>query len=124
MPFSVLVIDDDPVLRGIVANFFTGQGMKADLAMSGESGIRRLKHRRYDFLVTDLEMEFGDGFSVLSYIEEIKGAKPITFVITGNHGMQSRNIRELGAEAVLYKPFSLDALYQLMSERIKRKVTV
>lgn len=113
---SVLVVEDERVLRdGLVATL-RAQGYAVTAMPSGEEALERLKRSRFDIVITDLFMTPVDGLAVL---RAARRAKPdtIVIVITGNPTV-STNIEALraGAWDYLPKPFSATHL-QILVER-------
>ncbi len=61
----VLVVDDDPAIRGLVADALRGEGYAVDLAAHGREALDALRARRPATIVLDLMMPVMDGFSFI-----------------------------------------------------------
>lgn len=107
---SVLLVDDDYVVRTVISKNLRAANFLVTTVSSGSDAIRALQDVRYDVVITDLMMEGIDGFGVL---EAVKKSAPLTavIIITGDgdpkHAIDS--IR-LGADDLLVKPFELEEL--------------
>lgn len=108
----ILVIDDEPELRVLVADSVIREGFRADAAWDGEEGWKALCFKYYDLIITDHEMPKLTG---LALIERLRAAsnKPPCILISGSLPMPEsipRGIVQPGA--VLQKPFSASALIE------------
>ena len=61
----VLVIDDEPDSREIVAEILRERGAEVDLAASASEGLQRFRTRRPDVIVSDIGMPGTDGFQLI-----------------------------------------------------------
>jgi CheY-like chemotaxis protein len=61
----VLVVDDDPDARGLVATVLERQGAAVDTAESGEQAMELLRSGRPDVLLSDIEMPREDGYALI-----------------------------------------------------------
>jgi CheY-like chemotaxis protein len=67
---TVLVIDDDPMIRELVGSLLKMQGFYVGTEDDGDSGIARALHDRPDLVITDLNMVGTDGWEI---IRRLKG---------------------------------------------------
>ncbi|MCZ0963733.1 hybrid sensor histidine kinase/response regulator [Paracoccus benzoatiresistens] len=121
----VLVADDNPIARQIIAEILAGWQMEADLAPSGQKAVEMLRDadrrdRPYNLLILDWKMPDMDGLQVLQALRADTGLRrpPATLVTTG-YGVDDL-VQQAGCEPigpVLAKPIDaprlLDALNQL-----------
>jgi len=100
----ILVVDDDPAIRELVGVRLTLSGHTVLTARHGREAVSRLRERRYDAMVLDLNMPELDGFGVL--LQMSRHQLPPTLVLTARHAASDvqRAIR-LGARDYLSKPF-------------------
>jgi DNA-binding response OmpR family regulator len=101
----VLVVDDDVSILELVGTRLTLADYTVLTARDGVEALSRLKERRYDAMVLDLNMPQVDGFEVLQKMAAIKDA-PATLVLTARHNAAdvARAVK-LGARDYLAKPF-------------------
>ena len=52
----ILVVDDDPQMRRVMKVMLTGQGYEVDVAVTGEAALEKVRARRFDLVVMDLNM--------------------------------------------------------------------
>ena len=108
---TVLVIEDEPFTRTVVARVVAGLGCAAVLE-SGDavSGLETLRSRPVDVVLCDLDMKPLNGLDLLRGLRtsdsEAERRLPLIFV-TGRATTQVvEHLREGGAREVLGKPFS------------------
>lgn len=109
----VLVIDDDVNFAEILALFLAGEGHEPILARDGREGLRLIYSQRPDLVLTDILMPDTDGIEVI--LANRKAPVPAKLIaMTGAlaNGDQDylKFARDLGADAVLHKPFELSEL--------------
>ncbi len=64
----VLVADDDPAIRTLVARIFVRRGYDVACASDGADAIQKLDHDPFDLLVLDLMMPRVDGVGVINHL--------------------------------------------------------
>lgn len=105
---SVLVIDDDPVIRKTLQRLFSKEH-ECETADGSEQGLASLELEDYDTIITDVSMPGVDGLQILKRIQARHLRTPV-IVISGN-GDQFRDLfMELGAFAYFTKPFRFEEL--------------
>ena len=104
----ILIIEDDPRLAAMVAEYLGGAGFQADLANDGATGIQRLTSDSFDALVLDLSLPDMDGLEVCRRLRASSGsAASIPILMLTARGDATDRIvgLELGADDYLPKPF-------------------
>jgi CheY-like chemotaxis protein len=79
-PSKILVCDDSPIERMALGQFLRNLGHHVDEVSEGNAAIAHVKQKHVDLVLLDLKMSGGDGFSVLSYIQEHHAALPVIVV--------------------------------------------
>lgn len=108
----VLVVDDEPMIRQLVADFLTEAGFVTEMAANGSEALRVIGRHKADAIVLDLMMPLLDatGFVELLRLNPRYAGIPI-IVITAAYGAAEEAAR-LGAQACLTKPFELEELVE------------
>ena len=108
MTTTVLVIDDEEDVRYIVRMSLGRMGrMTVMEAATGAEGIELAKSERPDFILLDMMMPGMDGaavFRALSAAPETEGI-PVIFLTAAVMAYEVERLKELGAKAVIRKPF-------------------
>ena len=107
--FRVLVIEDNPDMRELMRMILEGAGYAVDLAQDGEAGLNALRARPADLIVTDIFMPNCDGLEIIPRLRADYPAAKVLAVSGGGQfvkgGGYLGTAREIGAHAVLAKPF-------------------
>ncbi len=121
---SVLVVDDEAIIRELFYEVLVEQGHQVSMASSGEEAIEQLKLEHYDVVLTDLSMGRVDGIDVLRTAKRVDPTIEV-IIITGKSTLDSivEAIRE-GAYDYLIKPSGLDRVTLAVEHALhKRQLT-
>ena len=106
---SVLIVEDEPAIRGLVSLLLEGEGYVVDGASDGQEAFTKLRRQPPDALVVDLDLPIMNGCDLVRACRSDEDVRHIAIIaisaVYGSHIMQ-----ELDVQAFLSKPFSLDAL--------------
>ncbi len=115
----LLIIDDDIIMREIIKESLIEYPIHVDEATNGIEGIKKIRENNYDVVLTDIIMPEKEG---LELIMELKSTTvDIKIIATTSGGSFSANeylsmARELGADAVLAKPFTETKLVEIIND--------
>ncbi len=119
MTRSVLIIDDEPLMRLSMLDALKAEGYQVQEVSNGEEGIQKTKTNRYDLVITDLRMPGSDGLQVVRVCKEYSPETEV-IVITA-HGSVDTAVQamKLGAHDYVTKPFSMDELLMTVDRATK-----
>jgi CheY-like chemotaxis protein len=108
----VLVVDDEPTLRELIADALRDWGFEAQTATDGADALEVLHRWIPDVIVLDLMMPRldGTGFTELMRLNPRFASLPV-LLVTAAYGARVAAER-VGARAVLTKPFELEQLVE------------
>ncbi len=113
---EVLVVEDDPSVRGLLQTILEDEALDVVAAADGEEGLRLARSLRPDVVLLDVMMPGLGGPDVIRRLRRPDGSLPFAvLVITGAAEVVAPLRGELGADAVLEKPFDIVTL----AERVK-----
>lgn len=106
----ILIVDDDPELRSLLTQALERDGWIVECVTDGAAALRSLQDHLPSVVLLDLAMPCMDGWTVLARraVEQAWMRVPVV-AMSGNHS-QGPTVVELGANAFLPKPFSLELL--------------
>ena len=106
----ILVIDDDPAVRQLLAETLTSEGHQVTVMSSGLDGVEAVKDQPVHVVLTDLQMPGIDGLETIDRISKID-SKVIAIVMTG-YGTVDYAVRAMkaGAFDFITKPFEPDTV--------------
>lgn len=101
----VLVVDDSITTRAMEKNILEGCGYQVSVAMSGEEAMNILAEKRFDLIVTDIEMPGMDGFELTRRLraDQIHAEVPVIIVTSRANDEDKRRGIEVGAQAYIVK---------------------
>jgi two-component system response regulator ResD len=104
---SVLVVDDEPTIREIVARYLERAGYEARVAVDGRSALAALRERAADLVVLDLMLPGIDGLEVMRRIRDGDRDRTAIILLTARGEETDRVVGlRLGADDYVVKPFS------------------
>ncbi|MEJ2689939.1 MAG: sigma-54 dependent transcriptional regulator [Deltaproteobacteria bacterium] len=122
MKGSILLVEDDQVLRQLLAGLLEENGYQIVTAVNGEEGLKCAEESLFDYIITDINMPVMDGVTLLKNLRK-KDIKSSVLVISAHSEVE--NIMEaarLGAVDFIPKPFqSEDEILLRLNNVAKRK---
>ncbi|SDX99599.1 DNA-binding transcriptional response regulator, NtrC family, contains REC, AAA-type ATPase, and a Fis-type DNA-binding domains [Allochromatium warmingii] len=107
----ILVVDDEPDIRGLVKEILEDEGYAVAVAENGEAARHALRDRRPDLILLDIWMPDLDGISLLKEWSDDAGL-PCPVIMMSGHGTVETAVEatRLGAYDFLEKPLSMAKL--------------
>lgn len=115
---TILCVDDEIDILELFQDEFEEYGFNVIKAGSGNEGIKAFKNNPIDCLISDIRMPNGDGVSLVRSIKE-QGANIPMFLVTGFSDYTSEELAGLGVNAVIFKPFDLEEVVQMVANSLK-----
>jgi DNA-binding NtrC family response regulator len=114
----ILIVEDRDSLRRMLELALGQEGYEVESAADGQAGIRLLRERPFDFVLTDLKLPDVSGLEVLGASREAQPRVPVV-VLTG-YGTVGTAVEamKLGAYDFLEKPLEIDDLSRLIERAL------
>ena len=120
MPTRVLVVDDEPSILELVAEYLEGRGWEVEVARSGREARALLDAWQFDLLLSDLKLPDTDGLEVVRYCQGLTPPVP-GVVMTGFATVQSVvDALRIGTMDFVLKPFKLRDLFGVLEAALGR----
>lgn len=121
MSYSVLIVEDEPVLARNMLLYLERHGIACQTAASGEEGLALLDEARPDVVVLDHNLPGQDGLTVLRRMREREPQLPV--VMATGHGSEQVAVEAMkaGAFDYLIKPVSLHQLKQVLDRAVQQQ---
>lgn len=119
----VLIVDDDPEVRQLLADFLTEEGYQTQVASSGREVLTCLEGTRRlpDVMLLDLVMPEVDGYQVLAHLRRnLLQAFPVLIVSAQRPDQRIRQALDSELRDFISKPFELEELLIRMERLIER----
>ena len=111
----VLIVDDDESDRMLMRSLLGNEGHELYLASNGEEAMRLYLRHPIDVVVTDIQMDHGDGIELIS---AIKGIDPDASIVavSGQKPHKLQVAKLAGARAILQKPLTKERLVEAVEQ--------
>jgi DNA-binding NtrC family response regulator len=118
---SILVIDDEMVVRDSLTKWFKEDGYTVDSAENATEALKKFQHKKWQILLLDIKMPGMDGMELQKRIREIDPSATIIFITA--HASVDTAVQALKAGAFDYisKPIDPDHLSHLVTNAIKQR---
>lgn len=115
----LLIIDDDPAIRELLARELSLAGFETLTAADGLQGVAAFEQHRPDLVITDLAMPRADGLAVIDAVRRTD-ATPILVLSVRSEEEDKVRALDLGADDYVTKPFSLRELLARVRTQLRR----
>ncbi len=116
---KVLLIDDDRMQADMTRRMLARNEVTCDCCQNMKKLTELLRGRRYDLLLTDMQMPETDGYTVLALLRSsnLGQSKDIpVLAVTARTDGETEQLKKKGFAGYLHKPFSMDELLVAMVE--------
>jgi two-component system nitrogen regulation response regulator GlnG len=118
----VLIVDDEPALRGAVLRFLDRRGLHAEGAADGAEALELLRRHPFDVIVSDVRMP---GMSGLEFLERLRRDHPelasrVIFSTGDAYVPEVAEELQNAAVPTITKPFDFAALERVIREAAAR----
>ncbi len=117
----ILVVDDEKVIREILADFLALEGFQVTTAADGTDAINKLKLAPFNMVISDLKMPNMGGLELLEYIQE-NHDNLLTVIMTG-FGTVETAIKAMkkGAYDYILKPFKVEEVVHIVHRGMEKQ---
>jgi DNA-binding NtrC family response regulator len=118
---SILVVDDELLIRDLLYDFFSSQGWDISIAENGEKALQILEDTPVDVVLTDIKMPTMDGLQLTEQLKETHPEIPVV-LMTGFPSVDSAvtALRQRVADYII-KPFNINQLYKTIESKVGEK---
>ncbi|MHC5113494.1 MAG: sigma-54-dependent transcriptional regulator [Planctomycetota bacterium] len=118
---KILVVDDKEMMRDSVAATLSRRGHVVSAAPGGKAAIEKITRKRYDAVITDLQMPEMDGLELLGEIRAVDDQLPVIFMTAYGTVETAVAAMKKGAYDYITKPFSGDELLVAVERAVERR---
>lgn len=115
----VLLVEDDPRLQAVLAEYLVLEGYEAMLAYNGDDGLRLARQHRPDVVILDLVLPRRSGTDVLRMLKAGVDTRDIPVLVMSGSGTVLLPHERRWTVAVLPKPLNLDELGQCLAHALQ-----
>jgi YesN/AraC family two-component response regulator len=105
---SILFVEDEDCIVDMLTKTFRALHIDFDTARNGQEALEQIKNKKYNVIVTDVNMPVMNGFELIKHVrDELKLTVPI-YIMSAYAAIEYTNkATELGIEHYLKKPFDV-----------------
>lgn len=121
---NVLVVEDSKAIRSMIrVSLEEAGGFFAVEAGNGFEALKTLPTRRFDLIITDINMPDINGLELIGYVKSNPAYRDIPLVIVSTEKSEEDKKRgiTLGAAGYVVKPFSKEELLAMVTKVLGRK---
>ena len=119
---KMLVVDDDEIILKIISDWLTFRGWNVSTAIDGTEAFDLIVEKKdFNLVLTDFNMPQMDGLTLAEKIKNNIDPLLQVILITGtSHDILEQEINIIYVDEILSKPFSLDALDNLVEKCVEK----
>jgi DNA-binding NtrC family response regulator len=118
---SVLICDDEEIMRDVLETILSGAGYRVMIAKTGEEALESYSQQSFDVVLMDVSMP---GMGGLTALEEIIALDPeaVVLMVTAYATFDTAiSAWEKGAAGVIRKPFQNDQILSLVAKGVRKR---
>jgi PAS domain S-box-containing protein len=120
-PANVLVVDDGPENRELVALILGDSGLRVAQAENGKIGVDMARAQNFDLILMDMQMPVMDGYTATRTLRE-DGSKIPIIALTANVMKEAeQKVMDAGCSGIQAKPINIDLLLQTLADLLGGK---
>lgn len=118
---SVLVCDDEEIMRDVLGTILAGAGYKVEIAKTGEEALEIYSQHSFDVVLMDVSMPGMGGLTALEGLMDLD-AEAVVLMVTAYATFDTAiSAWEKGAAGVIRKPFQNEQILSLVAKGIKKR---
>ncbi|MSO55748.1 MAG: sigma-54-dependent Fis family transcriptional regulator [Acidobacteria bacterium] len=121
---SILVVDDEEIMREILEALLKGEGYSVRLAASGEEGIELARNMPFDAAIVDVMMPRIDGMATLEALKQLDDELAVIMVTAYASVENAITAMKRGAFDYITKPFKNDEVLVVVRNALERRMLV
>jgi two-component system response regulator PilR (NtrC family) len=118
---SILVIDDEEIMREILETLLTREGYDVRLASNGAEGLELAKSLPFDAAIVDVMMPGMDGVQTLDELKKLDDELPVLMITAFASVENAINAMKRGAFDYITKPFKNDEVLVVLRNAVERR---
>jgi len=120
-PKTVLLVDDEELIREVLSTILTNNGYEVELAENGQKAMSKVEKRYFDHIITDIDMPVMDGLAFIDKLQK-NGVESIITVISAHAELDYvKKAFKLGASDFIPKPFQSEDEVLLTIQQAEEK---
>lgn len=118
---TILVADDDVLIRTVLQLYLVREGFDVVVAADGDHAFGACRAQQPDVVITDLHMPMVNGFELCRRLQAVPSLQtmPVIMLTASNEHIAQETREELGLWAVVRKPFRPQELMLVVRQAVQ-----
>lgn len=116
--FRVLAVEDDSDLRELLVTELLDQGYEVAEAGDGTEALDMMIRKKYDLVITDLQMSNMGGLELLAYVRDGFPELPVIVISAFGDETSLKEAYKRGAYNILSKPFKMQEIKDVVTRAL------
>ena len=116
----IMVIDDDPTILDLMVRMLSALDFDVTPIGSGIEALERFRRDHFQLVLTDLQMPGIDGWELARRLKKEEPWLPVIAITGQGREAVLEKLGASGIERVLFKPFSIEQLGQVVNTAVAR----
>lgn len=112
----ILIVDDDPEMRRVLADFLQGEGFLVDQAADGTEALRQVREEHFESVVLDKNLPGESGLDILPRLRAMIPDTPVILITAFGDERTCEEAFTQGTYDILLKPFDMDDLLDVLRQ--------
>ncbi|HQU84863.1 MAG TPA: sigma-54 dependent transcriptional regulator [Pyrinomonadaceae bacterium] len=118
---SILICDDEEIMRDVLETIVSSAGYKVDIAKRGEEALELYAQKSYDVVLMDVSMPGMGGLTALEELVKLD-SEAVVLMITAYATFDTAiSAWEKGATGIIRKPFQNEQILALINRGVKKR---
>ena len=118
---NILIADDDPSTRNILALILKEKGYRVTTARDGQEAVAYITKKHFDIVFMDIRMPTLNGLDAYVAIKDIDTEAKIFLMTASVIEEHTHKISQDGAYSIIYKPFDMEKIISLVNKSKQTK---
>ena len=116
---TILIADDEELIRELIILRLKDYGAKCIEVSNGKMAYKKISEEKIDLLLSDVKMPGGSGLELLEELSKSSLKSFPIIMMSGFSDLTLEKAKELGAETLVQKPFSVSHIIKVILEVLK-----
>jgi CheY-like chemotaxis protein len=102
---SILIVDDEPLLRDVLTQILTREGFQVEAAVDGDEALEKMAREKFPLVVSDIQMPRMNGLELLKTVKKDYPGTAVIMMTAYGDSFAVKDCLLLGADEYITKPF-------------------
>lgn len=118
MPKKIMIIDDEAAMCRILKQILESEGYEVKTSTEGLPALYEIKQDSFNLVITDVTMPNLSGIEILAQVKQFKPELPVIFITGSDVDAVLKEALQLGLDGFIEKPFNIQAVLEVIKEKL------